>query len=162
MIWLKEQGLIIHGVELYEPAIKDFFIENDLPSPSVTQDVAYTHYASEQIKLSCGDFFELKGSYDYVYDRAALVALPADMRKTYADKINKLLKSGGKCLLMTYEYDQPLMDGPPFSVKTGELRELYGHSFEIELMEARKPKVEGSRMEALPSVEEKIYLLTKR
>jgi thiopurine S-methyltransferase len=154
LLWLTGLGMKVHGVELHEEAVKAFFNENKLELVVKTQTENFTHYNHEQIVLSSGDFFLLNAheKYDLIYDRAALVALPAPMRKTYAEVLKKALKTGGKYLLVVYEYDQTKMEGPPFSVSDEEIRALYGDSFKIDLLESEKPKNEGPRLGALSAL----------
>jgi thiopurine S-methyltransferase len=61
-----------------------------------------------------------------VYDRAALIALPPDMRRRYAQQINSLLAIDGRALLISLEYDPEQMSGPPFTVSESEVRALFG------------------------------------
>jgi thiopurine S-methyltransferase len=163
MIWLRRQRLEVHGVELHEPAVRDFFAENGLASPRVSRGDAHTHHAHDGITVSCGDFFKLEaaGTYDLVYDRAALVALPAAMRRPYARVVGDALKSGGRCLLITYTYDTSKMDGPPFSVEDSEVRALYQDRFSVELLESRRPEGEGARLSAVQGLKQNVYLLSK-
>lgn len=163
LLWLHELNLHVHGVELYDQAVKDFFAENELFQPQISQDQNFTHYTHKNIVISCGNFFRLSENetYDFVYDRAALVALPAAMRKNYAQAIKKSLKRDGKYLLIVYEYDPSQMDGPPFSVDEKEIHELYGDQFTIRLMESKKPSHEGSRLSSVESLQHKVYILEK-
>jgi thiopurine S-methyltransferase len=163
LLWLQGQELIVHGVELHEQAVKDFFSENHLSPVSSSLDADYQHYGSENIIVSCGDFFKLRGNgiYDFVYDRAALVALPPAMRKDYARVVQRSLKKGGKCLLITYEYDQSTMEGPPFSVATAEVLELYQDQCSIQLIDDQIPGQEGPRLAAIRSLRQKVYILEK-
>jgi len=163
LLWLAGLGLKVHGVELHEDAVKAFFSENNLLPVVKTQKAHFTHYNHEQIVLSCGDFFQLNAheKYDLIYDRASLVALPAPMRKTYAEVLKKALKIGGKYLLVVYDYDQTQMEGPPFSVSIPEVHELYEDRFQIELLHSEKPANEGPRLEAVGGLEIKVYRLEK-
>jgi len=163
LLWLQALGLHVHGVELHEQAVEAFFAENGLSPVTKTQDHDYTHYGWENLVISCGDFFNLneKDAYDFIYDRAALVALPSPMRETYAQVIKKSLKSGGKYLLVVYEYDQSKLEGPPFSVHANEIHELYEDQFTIKLMESRQAAKEGPRLASLDSLKQKVYILEK-
>ncbi len=163
MVWLQQQGLQVHGVELHEQAVKDFFSENELFPPKVTQDQFFTHHTHREITISCGDFFKLgqKDAYDFVYDRGALVALPAQMRKNYAQVIREALKVDGRYLLIAYEYDPSKMEGPPFSVAEDEIRGLYQDRFTIQLIESRRPAGEGPRLSAVESLRQNVYILQK-
>ncbi len=59
---------------------------------------------------------------DALYDRAALVALPADLRPGYVGHTQSLLKTRAMQLLITLEYDQSAANGPPFSVLPDEVK----------------------------------------
>lgn len=163
LLWLHELNLHVHGVELYEHAVKAFFTENGFLHPKIVQDQDFTHYTYKNIVISCGDFFKLKenDTYDLIYDRASIVALPSPMRKNYAQIIKQSLKRGGKYFLIVYEYDQSKMDGPPFSVGGDEIHELYGDRFTIQLMESEKPNNEGAKLSSLESLQQKVYILEK-
>lgn len=149
MLWLRQQGLEVHGIELHEKAVEEFFTENNL--------------SFDDIQLSCGDFFSIGDTprYDFIYDRAALVALPASMRTAYAQKISRITKADGQCLLITYEYNQEELEGPPFSVTEEEVHSLYAKDFSIQLVESERPKKEGPRLEKLESLVQKVYILKR-
>lgn len=164
LVWLHDLKLDVHGVELHEDAVKSFFTENELSPVETSRDQHFNHYTHKKITISCGDFFKLPESekYDFIYDRAALVALPEMMRKKYAEVIKRSLKKGGKCLLIVYEYDQTKMDGPPFSVDENEINALYQDQFEIQMVESERPENAGARLAVLEnSLVQKVYLLTK-
>ena len=164
MLWLHQSNLYVHGVELCEQAVEAFFGENNLETPKKTQDADFDHYTHENIVISKGDFFKLGAgdSYDYIYDRASLVALPASMRDQYAQVITTVLKKGGKYLLITFEYDQSQMDGPPFSIDANEVHRLYEDHFTIELKESEQEIKEGPKLQGLDSFKQKVYILTKK
>lgn len=163
LLWLHARHLHVHGVELYEQAVKAFFSENEFSPPEISQDHHFTHYTHENMVISCGDFFKLGAdeTYDFIYDRAALVALPEAMRKHYSQVIKRALKGGGKYLLIVYEYDPSQMEGPPFSIAEKEVHELYQDQFKIKLMESKRPSREGSRLSAVESLQHKVYILEK-
>ena len=162
MIWLQDQKLNVHGVELHEEAVKGFFTDNHLSPVEHKETSNFIEYRHKNILISCGDFFKLNSpQFDYVYDRAALVALPFEMRKKYAEVIKRSLKVGGKYLLIVYEYDQTRLDGPPFSVNENEVRDHYQDHFEIKLVASEKEQNEGPRLAAAGGIEQKVYLLEK-
>ncbi len=163
LLWLHGLNLHVHGIELHDQAVESFFSENELSPLKKTQEEDFIHYTHENIVISCGDFFKLNenDTYDFIYDRASLVALPSAMRKSYAQMIKQSLKKGGKCLLIVYEYDQSKLDGPPFSVDTDEIHELYEDQFVIKLVESKKPTKEGPRLSSLDSLKQNIYILEK-
>lgn len=163
LIWLRAQDLHVHGIELHEQAVQDFFKENGLSPFDVKKDSNFTHYSFKDIIISCGDFLKLNGQsdYDLVYDRASLVALPASMRRKYAQTIKKILAPRAKYLLVVYEYDQSQLEGPPFSVSEQEINELFGDEFSIKRMESKSPTADGPRLLAVAGLEQVVYILEK-
>jgi len=131
--WLLSQGYSVVGVELSETAVQELFDELGV-APSVSQHDKLARYSAQDIHIYVGDFFDLTanhlGPVDAVYDRAALVALPGDMRRRYASHLSAIT-SGVDQLLLCFEYDQSAMEGPPFSVPGDEVGELYGGSYRI-------------------------------
>jgi len=80
----------------------------------------------DELSIYTGDFFTAPiQPVDIVYDRASLVALPEEMRSEYVQKIKSLLKPGARILLVSLDYQQSEMAGPPFSVAEQEIRSLY-------------------------------------
>lgn len=128
MLWLKQQGHDVIGVELSHKALDEFLSENAISAEPVKHD-CFCGYELAGMTLLCGDFFEL-GSDDCqqvkaVYDRAAIVALPPQMRRDYVMHLQKILPKGTLFLMVTMEYDQNQLSGPPFSVPEAEVRELF-------------------------------------
>ncbi len=69
-----------------------------------------------------------------LYDRAALIALPVPMRERYAAHLQKILPNGTG-LLITLDYNQDEMPGPPFSVGDDEVRRLLGGAWQLEVLQ---------------------------
>lgn len=137
--WLLDQGMKVVGAELSELAISQLFNElNIIPSIEKHEDII--HYSADNIDIFVGDILNLNqahlGQVDAIYDRAALVALPLPIRKRYA---NKLLELGQFCpqLLISFDYDQEQMPGPPFSVPLADIQALYANHYNIRLLENR-------------------------
>jgi len=131
LLWLDEQGLDVTGVEFVESAVLDFFRENKL---DWEEKVQYGHKCyracGRNIRIFVSDFIQFAEDYtgqamDTLYDRAALVALPEDMRGDYVAACEKLLTPSPQGLLVTLEYEPIAMEGPPFSVKTAEVERLW-------------------------------------
>jgi len=163
LLRLESQGLDVHGVELASLAVKQFFEENASVEPKATRDRDFTHLELGRIRISCGDFFKLGANeaYDFVYDRAALVALPENMRAVYAEVVKRALKKGGKCLLLTYEYAPGDLEGPPFSVDAREVERLYGDCCRITQLELQHPEERSPRLVDVKSIRLGVYLLEK-
>lgn len=128
MLWLAGQGLQVLGVELSERAVEDFFNEHQL-EPHVTQSGPFKVFRCDDIEIRCGDFFALSaddvGGCTALYDRAALIALPEDMRKRYVAHLQAILPASAKGLLITLDYDQAQIEGPPFAVTDDEVQALF-------------------------------------
>jgi thiopurine S-methyltransferase len=135
MLWLLDQGYRVTGVEISRIAVEAFFEENRL-EPVIVQTEGFTRYRCDELVILCGDFFALQrqttGFITAVYDRASLIALPPAMRTVYAAHLASLLDAGTPCLLITLDYDQQQMNGPPFAVSAEEITALYADSFGIE------------------------------
>lgn len=167
MVWLREQGCEVVGVELSEIAVRDFFAELKLV-PQERDSGSFRCYEAAGYTLLCGDFFALTaqdlGPLAGVYDRASLVALPPEMRQRYAAHMLQLMPHGIRTLLVAFEYPQQEMEGPPFSVEAGEVADLYAAAHDMALLYdadilAREPRF---RDKGVSRLHEKVYLLTRK
>ncbi len=165
MLWLQQQSYDVVGVEFCPQAISAFLNENDLPANSSEKE-KFTLTTTGHLTLYCGDFFNLTTDelpeINAVYDRAALVALPSDMRISYVNHLRHLLKPGVQILLIGFNYHQEEMQGPPFSVTSQEIEQLYGDWCNIVLLTSedildQEPRF---RERGLTSLLEQIYALT--
>lgn len=156
--WLLDQGFSVVGVELSELAIQQLFAELGV-EPLITETANFRCYSAENIQVYVGDFFslstELLGDIDAVYDRAALVALPGEMRTAYSKTLSGLVPDKPQ-LLLTFVYDQSKMAGPPFSVSESEVKQHYGTSFSLTLLEE---KTLPSGLKGLSDARENVWLL---
>lgn len=137
LLWLAGRGHQVLGVELSEKAVEDFFLEQQL-QPQVSEQGNFKVYRAGAIELWCGDFFSLAADdvagCTALYDRAAVIALPPAMRERYAAHLQGILP---RCrgLLVTLDYDQSQMPGPPFSVDDSEVQRLLGSVWRVEMLE---------------------------
>lgn len=140
MAWLAAQGHRVLGVELSKLAVEQFFAENSL-DPDVRESVHGTHFVAGGIEIVCGDAFALDDAAlrdcGAVFDRAALIALPPELRVRYANALYAKLPSGCRGLLVTLEYPQAEREGPPFSVPESEVRALFDRDWIVEVLERR-------------------------
>ncbi len=138
MLWLAARGHRVLGVELSQLAVEQFFAENGLDA-TIHQSIYGMHYTTGEIELICGDAFALDADAladcAGVFDRAALIALPPELRVPYARELYARLSSGCRGLLVTLEYPQQQKAGPPFSVDEDEVRALYGGDWQINVLE---------------------------
>lgn len=158
LAYLAAQGHEVIGVELVEEAVVAFFKEHALKPTIRDTPTGLVKYSAPSITIYAGNIFATSrdevGPIDAVYDRGALIALPDDMRRQYVDHIRALAPT--RALVLTLEYDQSLMEGPPFAVEEGELRALYDNC-EVEfLSESADTRVR----ENAPPIMERCFSIT--
>jgi len=160
MLWLREQGHLVFGIELSTKAVEAFFHENDI-EPNVNETEHFIEYSSDKLTIFAGDYFKLStkdlGQIHAVFDRAALIALPPQMRADYASHMASLLPAGAHILLITMQYPSGTIEGPPFSIEVDEVQSLYSEHFSIE----KKGCWEAAGPRGV-AVEETIFLLQRR
>lgn len=161
MVYFREHADHVIGVELIEPAIHQFFDEQQLPYVR-----RGTRFEAERLTLICDDFLQLTaadlGHIDLIYDRASLVALPLSMRLPYIAKIDELLPAGSQQFINTIEYD-PSLNEAPFSISAAEVAGYYGGNHTIQhLEEPVLPNHGMVRKFNLRYLKEHGFLLTKR
>lgn len=139
LAYLAGAGRTVIGAELVEDAVRAFFAEHDA-TPAIAPRGAATAYTAGEIEILAGDLFAITrddvGAIDAIYDRAALIALPPEVRRRYVEHL-RLLAPGVPVLLVTIEYPQDQMSGPPFSVGDDEVRALYAN---VELLGEAAPR----------------------
>ena len=131
LLWLAERGMAVSGVELSEVAVRSFFAEHQIGFEIDDHSVLPVYRATDRpLSLYCGDYFRFADEpYDALYDRGALVALPGQQRPDYVAHTKDLLLRDAFRLVITLEYDQSAVDGPPFSVLPDEVMR-YWHDLE--------------------------------
>ena len=134
--WLLSNDYSVAGAELSEIAVQQLFAELGVEA-TVSEVNGMHRYSARNIDIFVGDIFDLSagmlGEVDAVYDRAALVAMPEHVRPRYAAHLVEITGKAPQ-LLVCYEYDQRLMDGPPFSVGQEEVKQHYGNSYDLKLI----------------------------
>ncbi|MEL6448665.1 MAG: thiopurine S-methyltransferase [Pseudomonadota bacterium] len=134
MHWLAQQGHRVVGIELSPVAVEAFFEEAGLKATS-GHDAGIDFLEHGNIRLYCGDVFALQPDHlqgaTACYDRAALVALDVETRRRYAAALAALLTEASSTLLVTVEYAQQEMSGPPFSVMPDEVDALFAADFAV-------------------------------
>lgn len=165
MLWLRQQGHPVLGVEISPRAVADFFAENDLdPQVSEVRD-GLQRWAVDDLEILCGDIFVLQpqdvSDCRGIYDRASLIALPPVMRPDYARQIARLFADPRPTLLVTMEYPQEEMKGPPFSVDEAEVRRYYSDLYRISDILKLDILAENPRFRerGVSRLHERVYLL---
>ena len=123
LLWLARRGHTVTGVEFAEIAVAGFFDDNELAFER-SEEGGLARYAATGLPLTlwCGDYFAFRGGpFDALCDRAALVALPETDRARYVEHTKGMLRPDAPRLIVTLEYDQSVVAGPPYSVTADEL-----------------------------------------
>jgi thiopurine S-methyltransferase len=164
MVYALEQGYKVIGVELSSIAVKEFFAENNIAfERTKNEDFDIYRGLDKDITLYCGDLFQLTDIvFDAIYDRASVIALPPQMRERYFNYMMQVTPSQTPTLMITLEYDQSKIDGPPFSVTQNELTEKMDVNYQLELLETQELEPMPRFQEAgLSVVYQKTYLHIK-
>jgi len=149
--WLLANGYRVVGVELAQVAVDQLFAGLGV-APNVNEQGRFLHYSAAGIDIFVGNIFDvsrdLLGPVDGIYDRAALVALPEPDRRRYAAHLMAVTGHAPQ-LLICLEYDQKLMNGPPFSIAKTEVSQLYGDAYDLKLLSSEKlPELLKGKCEA--------------
>jgi SAM-dependent methyltransferase len=103
------------------------------PSLTATLESKFAHYLGRQLKIITGDFFDLGGHYDLIFEQTFLSALHPSLRIDYINKMHELLKPAGKLVGMLFSC--PFEGGPPFGGSKDEYEKLFKEKFKIKLLE---------------------------
>ena len=132
--WLLSQGHRVVGVELSKLAVEELFVDLGA-APKISVQGELLRYSAPGLEIFVGDIFELSGDLlgrvDAIYDRAALVAFPTEMRGRYGAHVAAITQLAPQ-FLICFEYDQAVMNGPPFSIDRQKVHDVYGAHYQIE------------------------------
>ncbi|KAB2943949.1 MAG: thiopurine S-methyltransferase [Hyphomicrobium sp.] len=167
MVWLAQQGHRVIGAELSELAVDSFFSERGL-APAMRQAGGFTIKSAGPYELWCGDVFEMPreaaGDVAGVYDRAALIALPPPLQGRYATKLKEIVPAAAPILLVTLDYDQSQMSGPPFATPRRQVHDLFADDYACTELASRQV-LEGHphfKQRGLTALEECAFLLRRK
>jgi len=134
--WLLSKGFLVAGAELSQLAIEQLFMELGV-QPEILRVGELEQWSANNLDIFVGDIFALSkkmlGPVDAIYDRAALVAFPREMRNRYTAHLTEITGRAPQ-LLISYEYDQSLKEGPPFSVSHEEVHRQYASRYDVTLV----------------------------
>jgi thiopurine S-methyltransferase len=159
------QFMQVTGNELSEIACRDFFIDNSIAFEKQTLG-DFEQFYCPQLSLLQGDFFKLSAdaidSLDWIYDRAALIALPTAMQQRYANHLKTFFSSGTRLFLVTVEFPKAQLSGPPFSITETDVQSLFS-GFNIECIATHeiKEKQFAQRTFDVDYLTEKLYIITR-
>lgn len=162
MYYLAQKDYSVTGIELSERALRDFQDESASALEEQQTD-GFLQFCGHKLHLYCGDFFRLTpvelGSVHQVYDRAALIALPPQMRPSYVEHLLTIMPRPLSIMLITLSYPQSQMKGPPFSVPDEEVRSLFRSANQIEQLHYTSilEKEERFRQKGLTELFEAVY-----
>lgn len=172
LIWLHRQGHYVVGIELSELALDQLAEELRQAAGieiSKTRQAERVVYQGEGMLLIAGDFFSVRAddilqmtgqTVAAVYDRAAIVALPDEMRRTYSSHLLQLSDRAPQ-LLITLDYDQNKRNGPPFAVSDAEVKQHYGQAMTVSVVDEREliDQEPRFREQGLESFIQRVYQL---
>lgn len=163
--WFLKKGYVVKAVELSSVAIESFFKENRIELLSKKQTENFIVWKAKDLEIWEGDFFDFPpaelSSVRAVWDVAALVALSGKCRSQYAQKMIRQLPDGVSYLLLSLEFDQRKLEGPPFSLPEYELAELFNERFQIRQLDSMDGLRPDSplREKGLESAQKRLFLM---
>ena len=159
--WLLGKGHQVVGAELSQMAIEQLFESLGI-KPKISVLGTLRKYSGPALDIFVGDVFAISstmlGRVDAIYDRGALVALPNETRVRYTKHLVQITETAPQ-LVVTYEYDQRVVAGPPFSITTEELTDHYGASYNLTLL---KSEQEPNGMKGKCPATESVWVLKKK
>ena len=165
LCWLTTKTKKVVGVEFVRKAVQDFFSENNI-AYLVRQEETFQKFTSKFIDIYLGDFFKLKPEntppFKAIYDRASIIALEKLERRKYVDQLIPFLDPAGRILLITLEYNQNQMEGPPYSVPGEEIESLFSPLGSLKLLETCDVLDDRFRKKGLTQLLEHVFLIEKK
>lgn len=170
MVWLAEHFTVV-GAELSDIACRDFFSEKNIAvNPKLITNAEseeeFKVYSHQSISIWQGDFFKLRAnqlpSFDWIYDRAAIIALPSEMQQSYASHLTSFINEHTQLFLISLEFPQEELEGPPFAIFEQDIERLFS-GFNVECIAEHDldDKTFAQRTFNVSYLKEKLYLITK-
>jgi thiopurine S-methyltransferase len=135
LLWLRDRGHSVKGVELSPVALESFLMEHGIPAMRRVL-VDFDVYEADGFTLFRGNYFKLTpallGGVSAVYDRAALISWTPAARESYVKHLTSLTSPGTQTLLIAVEYPPEQMKGPPFPLTRDTIESLYAGHYSIE------------------------------
>lgn len=172
LTYLAERGFAVAGTEWVHEAAAAYFAEAGVVA-ATSQLGPFTCLRAPglAVALLVGDAFALGEAvptphlplFDSAYDRASLVAIDPARRRDYVDTMHRVLRPGGTLLLVTFDYDQQKLDGPPWSINDDLVQTLFASRFELQRLEQRPAPVSPRFAAAgITALHEAAYLLRRQ
>lgn len=165
MLYFLDNGYKVIGVELSDIAVLAFFRENNIVFNKNISD-NFIIYSADNIVIYVGDYFkltkEILADISFVYDRAALIALPAPLRIEYTKYLFKITPNNLTILLLTMNYPQHQLAGPPFAVAYDEVANLFNDYASYKQLECYDDIKNEQKFAAVDFLEKASYLIHKK
>ncbi|KAK3732788.1 hypothetical protein RRG08_041098 [Elysia crispata] len=143
--WLSEQDVpLVVGIDCLLGVLREFsnrsgHIWTETAVPKLGSDSVLLKRNDGKMKLySCDmlDFSpEIEGTFDAVWERGSLIILPRESVNRYVQILVSLLRSGGRILLESIEFDADAIDPgteykpfPPFPYFQEDIKHLFGRT----------------------------------
>ncbi|GBG24271.1 Thiopurine S-methyltransferase [Hondaea fermentalgiana] len=171
LLWLAQFGFV-GGVEISQDAIDQFAEANGLSWDKEAIEKsnkalfrATAPGSGNQLAIGKMDFFNLpdgwsdlgesqKHKFNFVWDRASLVAINPPMRQDYVKTIVEQCTPDAKVLLCTFDYAPGVREGPPHAVSEATVRELFEPFFVVDLLDRHTTP--------MPETEELVFLMKRK
>jgi thiopurine S-methyltransferase len=166
LLWLESRDRDVLGIELAPEPLSALFAGIGR-KPEISPAPPFRVWKSGKLELLQGNFFSVDpdrladcGAW---YDRAALPALPEELRREYAAHATHLAPPGCRMLLITPEYDPAEMSGPPFSITDSEVRDRFAAGWSVEcLVDGEVPVAGRFSQRGLTRLRERVHFLERR
>ena len=149
--YLLAKGYRVVAVEMVEYAVKQLFNQLSM-TPDIYQWKQGVCYRASGLTVYVGDYFDLRAKECSeacaVYDRAAMLAIPHKLQAQYCRHLSEITDHA-KQLVITVEFDQDKVDGPPFTLSEKDIRRYYGESYHISRLNEVETIKEEARFEAM-------------
>ncbi|XP_069586944.1 thiopurine S-methyltransferase-like [Ranitomeya imitator] len=170
MKWLADMGHNVVGVDVCEMALKDFFVEHNIPYAEepvtgIPGAKVFKSVSGNIALYSCSIYdvsHSVIGRFDGMWDRGAFVAVNPKDRERYANVILSLMAKDCRYLLVTVEYDPKLHRGPPFYVPESDLENFLGPSCTFKLLKKIDALTDKQKQWGLDLYFENLYLITPK
>lgn len=173
LIWLAQYGFVA-GVDIAQEAIDQFRDEHDLSwSVYALEKSANTLFhakvpgTAHDVVIAKKDLFNLPQGwsepntkvtqnvkFNYIWDRASLVAIEPKMRRAYVASLVEQCTPDAVVLLCTFEYPTEVRKPPPHSISEDTVHELFTEFFEIQLLDRHEVPMRSTK--------EAVYLLRRK
>ncbi|UJR18174.1 hypothetical protein I4U23_005074 [Adineta vaga] len=147
LLWLTQECGLRHVIGIESSAIAVTSLLKEYEYTQVNEKIGcYTGF-NGKLSIFCADFFDenvnqslLGGPVDYIWDRAALVALHWNDHERYVKKLLNLQatpreEQNGKFDILISAYWHSQHRGPPFGVELQYLRQVFGVDITVEQLD---------------------------